>query len=88
MLTACRWSVEHMHLPQGRVDLEELGKYFQLLNSVSRQFRREALDLILRIQDVEKSRQMPRSFDLGKVDFRHAEHVTIPVLVAPKWPLE
>jgi hypothetical protein len=77
-----------MHLPQGRVDLEELGKYFQLLNSVSRQFRREALDLILRIQDVEKSRQMPRSFDLGKVDFRHAEHVTIPVLVAPKWPLE
>lgn len=88
MLTACRWSVEHMHLPQGRVDLEELGKYFQLLNGVSRQFRREALDLILRIQDVEKSRQMPRSFDLGKVDFRHSEQVTIPVLVAPKWPFE
>ena len=88
MLTACRWSVEHMHLPQGRVDLEELGKYFQLLNGVSRQFRREALDLILRIQDVEKSRQMPRSFDLGKVDFRHSEQVTIPVLVSPRWPLE
>lgn len=88
MLTACRWSVEHMHLPQGRVDLEELGKYFQMLNGVSRQFRREALDLILRIQDVEKTRQMPRSFDLGKVDFRHSEQVTIPVLAAPKWPFE
>jgi hypothetical protein len=88
MLTACRWSVEHMHLPQGRVDLEELGKYFQLLNGVSRQFRREALDLILRIQDVEKSRQMPRSFDLGKVDVRHSEHATIPVLAASKWPFE
>ena len=88
MLTACRWSVEHMHLPQGRVDLEELGKYFQLLNGVSRQFRREALDLILRIQDVEKTLQIPRSFDLGKVDFRHSEQVTIPVLVAPRWPFE
>jgi hypothetical protein len=91
LLNACRWSVQHMNLPQGKVDLEVLGRYFQMLNGVSRQFRKEALDLIVSIRDSERHGRhgrVPQSFDLGRVEFRHAESVTIASLAAPKWPFE
>ena len=89
-LNACYWAVQYMDRPKGRVDLEILGGYLQRLNGVNRQFRKEALDLIVRIQDrPQMSKQaQPRSFDLGKVDFRYAENVALVKMAAPKWPFE
>lgn len=88
MWNACCWSVQYMERPKGRVDLEMLGGYFQRINGVSRQFRKEALDLIVRIQDVQSERQMPKSFNLGKGDFLYAESASLVSFPAPKWPFE
>jgi len=85
---ACCWSVQFMERAKGRVDLEALGGYFQLLNGVSRQFRKEALDLIVRIRDVQGERPLPRSFSLVKGSFLYAESVALVSFPAPKWPFE
>lgn len=86
---ACCWSVQYMERPKGRVDLVSLGGYLRLLNGVSRQFRKEALDLVVRIQDVQRERALPPSFGLEKGDFLHAESVVALVsFPAPKWPFE
>jgi hypothetical protein len=78
-----------MERPKGRVDLVSLGGYLRLLNGVSRQFRKEALDLVVRIQDVQRERALPPSFGLEKGDFLHAESVVALVsFPAPKWPFE
>jgi len=90
LLNACRWSLHYMHFSKGSVDLEILGQYFHLLYGVSRQFRKEVLDMIVIVQEnLEKNHKaIPKSFNFGKVDFRFTESVPLVVMPMPKWPFD
>jgi len=76
LLAACRWCCHFMDRSEGRLNLDRMSLYFSKLNGVNREFRREALELLVKLQKFEETQGghcSTKTFNMERVAFKFSD---------------